>query len=94
VKFILFFLLLMAAGFVLTSGSSGLNNFQDVLFGSGVLLWVVGVFGAGYCTVRRLAGPKAAKLTVVVLFLILLGELLSGKRGEKNHDAFDHTRCK
>jgi hypothetical protein len=91
VKVILFFLLLIVAGFLLTSASSNLGVFQDGLFGSGILLWVVGIFGAVYGLVYRLAGPKAAKLAVVVLFLILLSELFFGKREEKSHDSFDHA---
>ena len=81
----------MAAGFVLTSANSGLNSFQDALFGSGVLLWIVGAFGATYCIARRLAGSNAAELAVVAVFLILVSELFSGKRGEKNHDSFEHA---
>ena len=79
-KVIIFFLLLMAAGFLLTSAGTAQSGFQDVLFGSGVVLWVVGVLGAVYGIVYRLAGPKAAKLAVVVLILILLSELFFGKR--------------
>ena len=81
----------MAAGFVLTSVNSRQNSFQDALFGSGVLLWIVGAFGATYSIARRLAGPKAAELAVVVLFLLLLSELFSGKRREKDRDSFEHA---
>jgi len=78
---ILFFLLLLPAGFMFTS--------QSALFGFGILMWVVGVFGSVYCVVRRLWGPKAAKLAVLVLVLILLWELFSGKGRENSHDPFD-----
>ena len=88
-KAILFFLLLMGAGFLLTATGTSATGFQDAQFGSGILLWIVGVFGAVYCVVRRLAGPKAAKLAVLALFVILLSELFSGNRGEKDHDPFD-----
>ena len=88
VKFMLFFLLPIAAGFVLTSTSGNVSGFQDALFGSGVLLWVIGVFGAVYCIVRRAAGPRAAKLAVLVLVLISLTELFSGIHDEKHHDPF------
>jgi hypothetical protein len=87
-KAIIFFLLLMVAGFLLTSAGTAQNGFQDALFGPGVVLWVVGVLGAVYGIVYRLAGPKAAKLAVVVLILILLSELFFGKRDEKHQDPF------
>jgi len=71
-RVLLLFFLLMVAGFVLAFAGPAQIGFQDVLFGSGILLWVVAVFGAVYCIVRRITGPEAAKLAVVVLFLILL----------------------
>jgi DMSO reductase anchor subunit len=86
-KVILLFLLLMVAGFVLTSTGTAPSGFQDALFGSGILLWVVGIFGSVYCIVRRIAGPQVAKLAVLVLFLILLGEVIFGRR--KNHELFE-----
>ena len=80
--FILFFALVVLAGFLLTSLSSAAGGLQDVLFGSGILLWTVGVFGTVYCIVRRIAGPKAAKLAILVLLLIFLTEIFS-KRGRR-----------
>jgi len=85
-KTILFFLLILPAGFMLTLAGTAL---QGRLFGFGISLWVVGVFGSVYSIVRRLWGPRAAKLAVLTLFVILLGELFSGKRNERDHDPFD-----
>ena len=87
-RFILFFLLLLPLGLVLTSASTAQSGLQDALFGSGIVLWVTGVFGSVYCIVRRLAGRKAANLAILALILILLAELFSGKRDEKHHDPF------
>jgi len=85
--------LLVIAGFLLTSASSSTaSELQDVLFGSGILLWIVGVFGTVYCIVRRLAGPRAAKLAVLALLLILLSEVIFSKRRGKNHDLLDDAR--
>ena len=92
IKLILFFVLLVIAGFLLTSASSAASGLQDVLFGSGILLWIVGVFGTVYCIVRRLAGPRAAKLAVLALLLILLSEVIFSKRRGKNHDLLDDAR--
>jgi len=86
-KVILFFLLLMGAGFLLTVTSA--SGFQDAQLGSGILLWVVGVFGAVYCIVRRLWGPRAAKFAVLALFVILLSELFSSKRNERDYDPLE-----
>ena len=83
IKLILFFVLLVIAGFLLTGASSSTaSGLQDVLFGSGILLWIAGVFGTIYCIVRRIAGPKAAKLAILVLLLIFLSEIFS-KRGRR-----------
>ena len=93
IKLILFFVLLVIAGFLLTGASSATaSGLQDVLFGSGILLWIVGVFGTVYCIVRRLAGPRAAKLAVLALLLILLSEVIFSKRRGKNHDLLDDAR--
>ena len=86
-KIILFFLILIGAGFLLTFTST--SGFQDAQFGSGILLWVVGVFGAVYCIVRRLWGPRAAKFAVLALFVILLSELFSSKRNERDYDPLE-----
>lgn len=87
----MFFLLLMGSGFVLAATGTYASGFQDAQFGAGILLWFVGVFGAVYCIVSRLAGPKVAKFAVLALFLILLSELIFGKHDKKNHNRFDRT---
>ena len=91
-KTILFFLLLLPAGLILTSIGSGLAGLQDVTFGLGILLWVVGVFGGVYCIIRRLAGPKVAALAVLFLFVILLSELFSGNRRDRNRGLLEEHR--
>lgn len=48
------------AGEVLASAGTAQSGFQDALFGSGVVLWVVGVFGAVYGIVYRVAGSGQA----------------------------------
>ena len=89
---ILFFLLLLPTGLILTSVSSGLAGLQDVTFGLGILFWVVGIFGGVYCIVRRCAGPKVAALAVVVLFVILLSEIFSGNRRDRKDLLKKHRR--
>jgi len=86
---ILFFLVPLTAGFVLTMVGTTQSGSQDILFGSGIALWVTGVFGSVYCIVRRLAGRKAANLAVLALILILLAELFSGKGRENDYDPID-----
>jgi hypothetical protein len=54
----------MIAGFLLTSAGTHPGAIQGLLFGFGILLWVIGGLGTVYCVVYRLAGPKAAKLVV------------------------------
>jgi hypothetical protein len=57
--------LFMIAGFVLVS--AGASN--GMLFLPGILLWVIGVLGAVYWVVNRLAEPRTAKWTVGLLVL-------------------------
>ena len=87
-KAILFFLLLLPVGFILTLTGTA----QGALFGPGILLWVVGVFGSVYCIIRRLWGPKAAKMAVLFLFLILLWKVFSNKREDRDRDPFGGRR--
>jgi len=93
-KAILFFLLLLPTGFLLTS-ASGLTGFEGA-FAFGILAWIVGVFGAVYCIVRRLAGPKFAALAVMFLFVILLSNLSSENRpdrlGERRRSSINQDR--
>lgn len=60
--------LIMITGLVLASSGAG----NGMLFLSAILLWVIGVLGAVYSIVRRLAGPRAAKLAVGILLLALI----------------------
>ena len=63
---------LLIAGFLLASAGS-------VLFGLGVLLWVVGLLGTVYWAVNRLARPRAAKWAVGLILLSLIIELVFGQ---------------
>ena len=82
-KLIAFFLSCLPIGFVLASAGGA-------LFGAGIIFWIIGVFGSVYSIVRRLWGPRAAKFAVLVLVLILLWELFSGKSRESNHERSDY----
>jgi len=68
--------LLMIAGFVLALFGRSIG----MLFLSSILLWIIGVLGAVYSIVRRLAGPRAAKLAVGILLLALIIKLIFGER--------------
>lgn len=77
----------MVLGFFLASASTSLTSpsgFQDLLFGFGVLLWIIGVLGTVYAVVNRLAGQRAAKLAVVVLVLTLIIKIISGEHYNQN----------
>jgi hypothetical protein len=68
----------MIAGFVLTLFGHSIG----MLSLSGIILWVIGVLGALYCVVNRLAGSRAAKLAVGVLLLALIIKLIFGQRDD------------
>ena len=75
----------MILGFFLVSTSTSLTSpgaLQDMLFGFGILLWIVGVLGSLYAVVNRLAGPRAAKWAVGILLVALIIELIFGKRND------------
>lgn len=77
---------LLIIGFILTSIGPSSGAFADVLFGSGILLWIIGVLGTVYWIVNRLAGPRVAKLIVGLLLLTLLSQVLFGGREKRPED--------
>ena len=85
----------MILGFFLTCFSTRLTNpggFQDFLFGFGILLWIIGGLGSVYAVVNWLAGPRAARLAIVLLMLALLSEVVFGGEREKRDDYDDTFR--
>ena len=62
----------LIAGFLVASAGG-------VLFGLGVLLWMVGLLGTVYWVINRLAGPRAAKWVVGLIVLSLIIELFFGQ---------------
>jgi len=76
---------LLVAGFVLTSSSTnlvGVGVFQDLLFASGILLWIVGVLGSVYWVANRFAGAHTARWAVGILLLGLVIDLMFGQRDD------------
>ena len=79
---------LMMVGFLLTFAGTSHSAFQGALFGSGILLWIIGGLGTAYCIVNRLSGPKAAKLVVAFLIFTLLAEIIFGPRRDKRKRSY------
>ena len=69
---------LLILGFLLASAGNSSSAFAGVLFGFGILLWMIGALGTVYWLVNRLAGPRAAKWAVGLLILSLIIELIFG----------------